>query len=92
MRRLLPAYDEYTVGYQERSMRVAPGTRPAKGFGLLSPVVIVDGQVVGSWRRVLSRGRVDVSLKLGRALSRPERGALDVEIERYSRFLGRGAR
>lgn len=89
--RLLPAYDEYTVAYKERAMLVAPGTRFGKGFGLLNPVVIVDGQVVGSWRRALSKGKVVVSVKLGRPLSRPERGALDDAIDEYIRFLGREA-
>jgi hypothetical protein len=86
--RLLPYYDEYTVAYQDRSMLVAPRTRLGTGFGLLSPVVLIDGQVVGNWKRRLAKGRVSVTTRLGRALSRPERGALERAIGDYTRFLG----
>lgn len=87
--RLLPAFDEYTVAYADRSALPEPGLRRgARGMGLLSPVVIVDGHVVGTWRRTFERGRVRVATKLARRLTRAEAQSLESAIADYGRFLG----
>lgn len=51
---LLPGFDEYMLGYGDRTaalpaehaMRIVPG-----GNGVFQPTVVVDGQVVATWRR-----------------------------------------
>jgi hypothetical protein len=51
---LLPGFDEYLLGYQDRSaalapefaQRVVPG-----GNGMFSPTVVAGGEVVGTWKR-----------------------------------------
>lgn len=49
--RLLPAFDEYLLGWKDRSI-VAPAGRSKinRGGGWLHPVVIANGQAVGTWR------------------------------------------
>ncbi|MBP0458793.1 winged helix DNA-binding domain-containing protein [Streptomyces montanisoli] len=58
--RLLPAYDNYLVGYADRRLSVEPEhehlVRP--GGGQISPTVVVDGLVRGVWRRDRARGAV----------------------------------
>ena len=52
---LLPGFDEYLLGYRDRSavlppefaQRVCPGAN-----GVFAPTVVAAGQVVGTWRRV----------------------------------------
>src|SRR6185437_3244413 len=52
---LLPAFDEFLLGYQTRTAvlptefagRIVPG-----GNGVFLPTVISDGEVVGTWKRV----------------------------------------
>jgi hypothetical protein len=83
--KLLPAYDEYTVAYADRSLLV--DGRDGAGFGLLNPVVVVDGRVAGSWKRTIARGSVRVETKLIRALTRNESAALRDAVERYRKFL-----
>jgi hypothetical protein len=91
--RLLPGYDEYTVAYEDRSLLVAAGNRRASaGFGLLSPVVVVDGLVVGTWKRTLVKESVLIETKLMRALQPTEKDALRAEVERFGGFLGRDAK
>jgi hypothetical protein len=87
---LLPAYDEYTVGYQDRSLLVAPPRR-GPAVGLLGPVAVIDGLVVGSWRRKLSREQVAIEVRLSRRLARSEARALDSAAEAYGAFLGMNA-
>jgi hypothetical protein len=90
--KLLPSYDEFTVAYHDRSLLTT--RRPS--MGLLGPVVVIDGRVVGDWRRTLRDGKsgeaaVSVRARLRRALSREEHTALADEIRGYARFLGRVA-
>lgn len=50
---LLPGFDEYILGYEDRgivldppaSERIVPG-----GNGVFRPTIVVDGRVVGTWR------------------------------------------
>jgi hypothetical protein len=82
---LLPPYDEYTVAYRDRS---AAGTPPAKTatFGeatLLAPNVVVDGKVVGTWRRDRNR----VATKLWAKLAPKDADAVEKAIARYAEFL-----
>jgi hypothetical protein len=86
--KLLPAYDEYTVAYQDRSLLVAgPGKIMNAGFGLLNPVVVVDGRVVGTWKRTITNTTVRIETKLRRALDRTESQALRREAQRFRQFL-----
>jgi hypothetical protein len=56
---LLPGFDEFVLGYADRSAvldpafadRIAPG-----GNGVFRPSVVQDGRIAGTWRRV-GRGR-----------------------------------
>jgi len=85
--KLLPAYDEYTVAYRDRSLLVGPGKTVSAGFGLLIPVVLVDGLVAGSWKRTLTNTSVRIETKLRRRFSRAEHDALQREMERLRAFL-----
>ena len=53
---------------------------------------LVDGCVVGTWKRILDRESVTIYTRLARRLSRVERDALRQTIAVYGRFLGLEAR
>jgi hypothetical protein len=86
---LLPPYDEYLVGYQDRSaVSDASNFRKVGAASWsLDPAVVVKGQVVGTWRRVLARDGVAVSIKLFRPLGSRERQLVVEATNRYGRFL-----
>lgn len=50
--RLLPAFDEYLLGWRDRDFAVAPAywERINRGGGWLHPVALSDGRVVATWR------------------------------------------
>jgi hypothetical protein len=87
---LLPNYDEFLVAYRDRSAALARGRfdRAVLGRGsILADIVILDGQVLGAWRRRRQGGQVIVEvseLVIEEAGSRPVREAAD----RLERFLG----
>ena len=76
---LLPAFDEFVVAYADRSAALAPSLvrRVNTSGGILNPTVVIDGRVVGTWKRRLARGEVLCSLTPFTALSeaRTTRGA-----------------
>ncbi|WP_378145025.1 winged helix DNA-binding domain-containing protein [Cnuibacter sp. UC19_7] len=62
----LPSFDEYLIGYPDRTPMVRPEwlDRVVPGAnGLVLPIVVSAGQVVGTWRRRLDPGRIRVSVE-----------------------------
>jgi hypothetical protein len=88
---LLPNYDEYFIGLKDRSAigEVAKqagikGDDPA----LIAHIIILDGQVVGGWRRTLKKDAILVEASLITKLSSAEKQAVIQAAERYGKFLG----
>lgn len=50
--------------------------------------IVVDGQVVGGWRRVPKGGRLLIETSLLRPLAGAERVQLEAAVERYRAFVG----
>jgi hypothetical protein len=62
---LLPNYDEFTVGYADRSLLIGPGfptTRDPRADPIFTNVIIVNGLIAGTWRRTLTPKEAKVSL------------------------------
>jgi hypothetical protein len=55
----------------------------------LSNVVLVEGRVGGTWRRVRAAGSIRLEVGLLESLRRPERVELDAAAQAFGRFLGR---
>ena len=51
--KLLGHFDTYLLGYRDRSLALPPGDAPKiqTGGGFLTPHVVLDGHVVGTWKR-----------------------------------------
>ena len=86
---LLPAFDEYLIGYRDRSPVVADQhLRRVIGInGLVSPTVIVDGRVVGTWKRDATAGG-HVRIAPLRPLADKEQAGIGKAAARLERFLG----
>jgi winged helix DNA-binding protein len=88
---LLPAWDEYTVAYKDRSDFLHADHVGRSSYGL-KPVVVVNGKVVGVWRRVLGREGVTVEMSPFAVLSSAAVRAIGAAVKRYGVFLGLKAR
>ena len=86
---LLPAFDEYLVGYKDRSAVLDPvyAKRVNAGGGLLNPAIVVDGQVIGTWKRVIKRNAVAIARSLFRRLKKDEERMVAAAEERYGQFF-----
>jgi hypothetical protein len=85
---LLPAWDEYTVAYKDRSHFLHADHVAISSYGL-KPVVVVNGKVVGVWRRVMGRGEVVVEVSAFEPLSGAVVRGVGVAAKGLGKFLGR---
>jgi hypothetical protein len=87
---LLPAYDEYTVAYKDRSAALNPkyAKLPNYGHGIFNPTIVVDGQVVGTWKRTLKKDTLAISPSPFTKLKPAETRAMAEAANRYGKFLG----
>ncbi|WP_083252012.1 winged helix DNA-binding domain-containing protein [Pedobacter steynii] len=57
---LLPAFDEFLISYKDRTAAFPLGHHP-KAFtinGIFHPVIVVNGQVKGIWKRTIKKDKV----------------------------------
>jgi hypothetical protein len=89
---LLPPFDEYLLGYRHRDPvidpthveRVVPGRN-----GMFKPIVVVGGEVVGTWSRAVTARRVTVIIDPFVPIGSDARDRLAECSDAYGRFLGR---
>jgi hypothetical protein len=83
---LLPAYDEYTVAYKDRSAILDPQYMERTGYGI-SNVIVIDGLIVGIWKRTFEKGTVVIALEPFTSLTEAENQAIAVAAGQYGAFL-----
>jgi len=88
--RLLPAFDPWVVG-APRVPELISATELARVFrpqGWISPVLLVDGRIAGTWKHTRAGRRLDITLTPFRTLPRFARPQLTAEAERLAAYLG----
>lgn len=86
---LLPPWDEYTVAYKDRSLVIDPRFESQSGHGIFSPIVVVDGKIKGTWRRLLKTNSVEVEARYFTDLNKSSRERVDATARLYARHLNR---
>jgi len=88
---LLPNYDEVIVAYRDHGPSLAPGmpqTFKDRPEVVANHLIVVDGRVVGGWRRREAKGAMIAETMLVARLGAAEGKALRAEADRLQRFLG----
>ena len=88
---LLPNYDEYFIGYKDRSaigQRLGAKKVATRGNAFMAHIVFVNGQLVGGWKRAFQGKAVVVELDLVTRLTRAERARVAAAARRFGVFLG----
>lgn len=87
---LLPIYDEYVMGYKDRSAILGALASENLDAGSIAfdNIIVIDAMLVGSWKRTLSKNEVIVETNFNVSLTKSERQAVSAEVERYGKFLG----
>ncbi len=86
---LLSVFDEYLIGYHDRSPIAAPeiAARLYTMGNALTYVVVIDCQIVGSWRRTLDKEAVTIEINPFRRLTKADQRAVATAAQRYGEFL-----
>lgn len=86
--RLLPHFDDWLLGYRDRTHLGPPRIlRSLMAGGMFLPFVIADGRAVAGWKIARHKGDLTVELKrFGSSLAQHERG-IAREIRDAERFL-----
>ena len=87
---LLPNYDEYIVSYKDRSAAIAAADlNKADPRGtIFNHTIVVNGKVMGIWKRTIGKTKVDIELIPFAPLSMVNQTAIATAAKRYARFLG----
>jgi hypothetical protein len=86
---LLSIYDEYISGYQDRSAicEAEAGAKLGAIGNALCYIVVIEGQIVGTWQRALRKDAVVIKTNLFRQLTQTESRAVAAAARRYGEFL-----
>lgn len=87
---LLPGFDEYILGYKDRSAALAlehgPKIVPG-GNGMFLATVTVDGQIVATWKRSVKKAGITFAINPFDGLTIPEAELTEAK-QKYAQFLG----
>lgn len=88
---LLPAYDEFLIGYKERSPVMPAGhlKKAVSNNGIFRPIIVVDGEVVGIWKRKLSKKSVCIETTFFESPDESLKQKVKVASSRFAAFLDR---
>lgn len=89
--RLLPGFDEFLLGYQDRGASLAPAYAQLivpGGNGVFQPTVVVDGRVVGTWRRRRTATGATVTMVPFEPIPVRAMAELNKVVAAYGQFLG----
>ncbi|MBC7869903.1 MAG: AlkZ family DNA glycosylase, partial [Chitinophagaceae bacterium] len=88
---LLPGFDEYMLGYRDRSAildaehanKVVPG-----GNGVFKPIIVSNGRIVGTWKRTIKKDVVTITPEPFTSLKDDEHQAFAAAAQRYGDYMG----
>ena len=85
---LLPAYDEYLLGYKERSAVLDPryDKKAVSGNGVFRAVILLDGQVVGVWKKEPRKDSIKISSSPFKVMTKTEIQVLISAVKSYSKY------
>jgi hypothetical protein len=87
---LLSVYDEYISGYKNRNAMIDE-KHAARVWALsnaLTFIIVVEGQVVGTWKRTLRKDSVLIEPNIFARLTKAAQRAVVAAAHRYGEFLG----
>lgn len=85
----LPGFDEYLLGYKDRSAvldaahaeKICPG-----GNGMFAATLVIDGRVVGTWKRVFKKAGIEITATPFTPLSPADAQGFAAAVQRYGAF------
>ena len=86
---LLPSWDEYTVAYKDRSLVIKSKFEGDAGKGIFNPIVIVNGQVKGTWKRDLKNKCVEMDIRYFERQSKAVLQKISATAGMYAKYVNK---
>lgn len=88
---LLPGFDEYMLGYADRTQilegehqqKIVPGNN-----GMFMSTLVLGGRIGGTWKKSIKKQELAVELSPFQALEKGQESAIHRLVKRYAAFLG----
>jgi len=86
---LLPAFDEYIIGYKNRSTMLSSANykKVISNNGLFYPTIVIDGQVTGSWKRTIKKDTILIETSLFQTHTNVQKKSIEEEANKFGQFL-----
>lgn len=86
----LPAYDEFMIGYTDRSASLHP--KFAKlilvGNGIFRPIIVREGKAIGIWLRTVKKNHVLINTKFFSGKEKMRKSEILSQLKPFEKFLG----
>ncbi|XVV09385.1 winged helix DNA-binding domain-containing protein [Actinoplanes sp. CA-131856] len=89
--RALPGFDEYMLGYKDRSLMATPEQLAAiipGGNGIFQSTLVKQGRVMATWKRAITTKGVTVTVTPLVSFTAKDRRAADDALAVYASYLG----
>jgi len=88
---LISIYDEYTIAYKDRSeiSEKRDIERMILKGNAFTAVIVLDGKVAGTWKRILKKDSVEIKLNPFKKLDEVKLELIKKAADRYGKFLNK---
>ena len=88
---LLPAFDEFLIAYRDRTATItqSDNKKAISENGLFRPILVIDGQVTGLWKRTVKNHKVLIEIDLFQVVDDKTKSLIEVKAQQYADFLGK---
>jgi hypothetical protein len=84
---LLPVYDEYLMGYKDRSAILIYQQSSGNEFNYMNDCMVVyDGQIMGTWKRTIKSKKIELNYDFFMEINKVQKKRFDDAIRRFSQF------
>jgi len=86
---LLPAYDEFIISYRDRTASILADDhkKAISDNGIFRPILVVNGKVVGTWKRQKMKERVLIIPEYFKSITNKKIKQIEFAAKQYSQFL-----
>ncbi|MFC6099898.1 winged helix DNA-binding domain-containing protein [Olivibacter domesticus] len=87
---LLPGFDEFMLGYTDRTLMVEPKYLPSivpGNNGMFMSTIVINGRVEGLWKRTIIKNKIEVKFDPFQVSANLDKRAKK-ELDRYAAFWG----
>lgn len=88
---LLPAYDEFLISYTDRtaSLSLTANKKAVSDNGIFRPVIVINGQVTGIWKRTIKKDKVIIETELFQQYNKTIKDLIRKQLKNLDTFWAR---